>query len=247
MESSRRREMSSHYLDAVCNTTRIVEGTPYGCFLLHDDGIVTAFTIFITTLYSILALWSLWELSFQCYRANTVCASLFSQTTWICVMTFFNGFFFVIFYIVKKYAYDDRVTYEVMRGMSDICQFTLALFVCNAWIDMATSLAKYSTIGIQELKFSYFHKFLQHCGYINIFYCLFRIIEIAFRIPEPQGFGNIYGIATACRMVALGLYGVLMISIVSVTISTYSKLKGLVAKRKAGDLLKRKVVSILFF
>lgn len=245
-------EKSTSVILPICNATLLepTDDTPYGCYLKHDTiGASTTFTAILMTLYSVLALWALWELSFQCYRAKTVVSSLFSQTTWICFMCFVNGLFFINFYAVKKWSYDDRRAFETLRGLADMSQFTLALFVCNAWIDMSTSLSKYSCAGKAAPTFSVFHKFLQHCGWINVAYITFRTLEIIFRLPAPYGLRTALGgwAATGCRGMAVLLYVVLMVCIVRVTYTTYMKLRGLVAKRKAGDLLKRKVLQMTLF
>jgi len=237
-------------LNSICNATLLnnTEQSLYGCFLLNDPTSTVSTTISILIiLYGLLALWSLWELSFQCYRSNTLCASLFSRTTWICLMSFTTGLMFLVFYAVKKNAYDDKRMYETFRGLADMSGFTLCMFVCHAWIDMATSLIKYSAAGQQGPKYTYFHQILQQCGWINVCYVVFRALEIVFRIPPPYGLRNLTSAATVCRAVALAAYGVIMVCIVSVTYTTYMKLRGLVAKRKAGDLLKRKVVQMTFF
>ena len=233
-----------------------------------------ATTAIIIALNILLCIWSLWEFSFQCYRHNTIVESLFSQTTWICLVTFLTGMFFICYYAVKKWSYDDRRSYEALRAVADMCQFTLALFVVNVWNEMAKSLhhawvatqknknkkirqskkENEKNIGEEELKEEDTEKEAQmnqcvqvvlgHLGWTNFIYIFLRSFETIFRIPEPNGWRSMRSVATVLRGGSLALYFVLMICIALLTQGTYQTLKGLVAKQRAGDLLKRKVVQM---
>merc|ERR1711865_1308218 len=78
-------------------------------------------------------------------------------------------------------------------------------------------------------------------------YIFLRSFETIFRIPEPNGWRSMRSVATVLRGGSLALYFVLMICIALLAQGTYQTLKGLVAKQRAGDLLKRKVVQMTVF
>ena len=178
-------------IEPYCNGTQLVGNattgvaTAYGCYLGNSTtSLSTPLTTLLVVLYSLLGVWGGWELSFHCYRSKTIVSSLFSRTTWTCVLTFFVGIWFVCYHVTKKYSYDDRVAFQTFRGLADMAQFTLAMFVVTVWNDLAKSLHKHSSKRNIRSPFS---RVLDHCGMINISYICFRMIETIFRIPAPHG------------------------------------------------------------
>ena len=178
-------------IEPYCNGTQLVGNattgvaTAYGCYLGQSTtSLSTPLTTLLVVLYSLLGVWGGWELSFHCYRSKTIVSSLFSRTTWTCVLTFFVGIWFVCYHVTKKYSYDDRVAFQTFRGLADMAQFTLAMFVVTVWNDLAKSLHKHSSKRNIRSPFS---RVLDHCGMINISYICFRMIETIFRIPAPHG------------------------------------------------------------
>ena len=211
----------------------------YDEFLRTDNNLVLPATVIFSLLYILMAIWSVWELTYHFHRSTSLVKTCVKRKTRVCLVVFFGSMFFMSFFIVKRVSYDDKGSYEVLRGLADMSQMILLSLAVTEWNTMSRSLRLFSL----KKKPSAVHRVLGYTNTVVFIYCLFRMLETAFRVPPLSD--DVPWARSLCRGVAVAVYAMFAIAMGKLTHETSVMLTGLVAKRKAGDNLKRRLNQVM--
>jgi CRP-like cAMP-binding protein len=211
----------------------------YGDWLRTDTDVVLPTTVIFALLYSLTAIWSVWELVYHFHRSRSLVKTFVKRKTRVCLVVCFGSMFFMSFFIVKRLAYDDRGAYEALRGLADMSQMLMLALGVTEWNNMSRALRLFSL----KKPPSKVQRFLGWANAVAMIYCLFRALETAFRVPplidSAPFMKNVF------RGGAVAVYAMYAVAMALLTRETSVMLKGLVAKRRAGDNLKRRLTQVM--
>ena len=237
--------------------------TPYAKFLATDETAVLPTTVVLMILYTLLIVWCFREMLKSIGRNNSylkragrgntsketsacqfcvilACCALSCFTTVVlkvrmCSVTLLCCVLSATHVLVRRYHYDSVYAKESLRAASEIAHVLLLTVVVKSWTKLSIKLNH----AVHRKGMAFTQRILLKVHYVAYLYFVLRVLEMVFRIPplvdDAEGVNLVFRFAAFCF---LGLIGA---SIISLLVQTLRGLRGLIAKQKAGDTLKRRI------